>query len=208
MKWIDTDRIEDDIALDNALSMVDGVLVPGGFGMRGVEGKIRIVKYAREHKKPFLGICLGMQCLVIEYARNVCGMRGANSTEFDDNTAHPVIDLLPEQRKIKNMGGTMRLGNWPCRLEPKSLARKMYGKDTIEERHRHRYEINPKYIKPLSKKGLVFSGKSPNGKLMEIAEISDHPFYIGTQFHPEFTSGPLAPNPVFYHFIKASVKKS
>ncbi len=208
MKWIDTDRIEDDIALDNALSMVDGVLVPGGFGMRGVEGKIRIVKYAREHKKPFLGICLGMQCLVIEYARNVCGMRGANSTEFDDNTAHPVIDLLPEQRKIKNMGGTMRLGNWPCRLEPKSLARKMYGKDTIEERHRHRYEVNPKYIKPLSKKGLIFSGKSPNGKLMEIAEISDHPFYIGTQFHPEFTSGPLAPNPVFYHFIKASVKKS
>jgi len=208
VKWIDTDRIEDDIALDNVLSMVDGVLVPGGFGMRGVEGKVRIVKYAREHKKPFLGICLGMQCLVIEYARNVCSMRAANSTEFDDSTAYPVIDLLPEQRNIKNMGGTMRLGNWPCRLEPKTLARKIYGKDAIEERHRHRYEVNPKYIKALSTKGLVFSGKSPSGKLMEMAELSDHPFYIGTQFHPEFTSGPLAPNPVFYHFIKASVKKS
>jgi CTP synthase len=208
MKWIDTDRIEDDIALDNALSMVDGVLVPGGFGMRGVEGKIRIVKYAREHEKPFLGICLGMQCMVIEYARNVCGMKGANSTEFDDSTAYPVIDLLPEQRKIKNMGGTMRLGNWPCRLEPKTLARKMYSKDAVEERHRHRYEVNPKYIKTLSSKGLVFSGKSPNGKLMEIAELNGHRFYVGTQFHPEFTSGPLAPNPVFYHFIKASVKKS
>ena len=188
--------------------MVDGVLVPGGFGMRGVEGKIRIVKYAREHEKPFLGICLGMQCMVIEYARNVCGMKGANSTEFDDSTAYPVIDLLPEQRKIKNMGGTMRLGNWPCRLEPKTLARKMYAKDSVEERHRHRYEVNPKYIKTLSSKGLVFSGKSPNGKLMEIAELNGHRFYVGTQFHPEFTSGPLAPNPVFYHFIKASVKKS
>jgi CTP synthase len=207
LKWIDTDRIEDDIALDNALSVVDGVLVPGGFGTRGVEGKIRVVKYAREHEKPFLGICLGMQCLVMEYARNVCGMKGANSSEFDDSTAYPVIDLLPEQRKIKKMGGTMRLGNWPCRLEPKSKARKMYGKDLIEERHRHRYEVNPKYIKQLSAKGLLFSGKSPNGKLMEIVELRDHPFYIGTQFHPEFTSGPLAPNPVFYSFVKASMEK-
>ncbi len=206
MKWIDTDRIEDDIALENALAMVNGILVPGGFGMRGVEGKVRIVKYARERKKPFLGICLGLQCLVIEYARNICGMKGANSTEFDDSTAYPVIDLLPEQRKIKNMGGTMRLGDWPCRLEPKTLARKIYGKDTIVERHRHRYEVNPKHIKALTRKGLIFSGKSPNGRLMEIAEIRDHPFYIGTQFHPEFTSGPLSPNPVFYQFIKASLE--
>ncbi len=206
MKWIDTDRIEDEIALENALAMVNGILVPGGFGMRGVEGKIRIVKYARERKKPFLGICMGLQCLVIEYARNICGMKGANSTEFDDHTAYPVIDLLPEQRKIKNMGGTMRLGDWPCRLEPRSLARKIYAKDKIEERHRHRYEVNPKYIKALASKGLIFSGKSPNGKLMEIAEIHGHPFYIGTQFHPEFTSGPLSPNPIFYHFIKASLE--
>jgi len=206
MKWIDTDRIEDEIALENALAMVNGVLVPGGFGMRGVEGKVRIVKYARETKKPFLGICLGLQCLVIEYARNVCSMKGANSTEFDDNTAYPVIDLLPEQRKIKNMGGTMRLGDWPCNLEPKSLARKIYGRDKIEERHRHRYEVNPKYIKALTQKGLIFSGKSPNGRLMEIAEVRDHPFYIGTQFHPEFTSGPLSPNPVFYQFIKTSLE--
>jgi len=206
MKWIDTDRIEDEIALENALAMVNGILVPGGFGMRGVEGKVRIVKYARENKKPFLGICLGLQCMVIEYARNVCGMKGANSTEFDDNTAYPVIDLLPEQRKIKNMGGTMRLGDWPCNLEPKSLARKIYGRDKIEERHRHRYEVNPKYIKTLTQKGLLFSGKSPNKRLMEIAEIQGHPFYIGTQFHPEFTSGPLSPNPVFYQFIKASLE--
>lgn len=206
MKWIDTDRIEDEIALENALGMVNGILVPGGFGMRGVEGKVRIVKYAREMNKPFLGICLGLQCLVIEYARNVCGMRGANSTEFDDETAYPVIDLLPEQKKIKNMGGTMRLGNWPCRLEARSLARKIYAKDIIEERHRHRYEVNPKYIKALTSKGLVFSGKSPKRKLMEIAEISNHPFFIGTQFHPEFTSRPLAPNPIFYHFIKSSLE--
>jgi len=206
VKWIDTDRIEDEVALENALAMVNGVLVPGGFGMRGVEGKIRIVKYARERKKPFLGICLGMQCLVIEYARNVCGMKGANSTEFDDNTSYPVIDLLPGQRKIKNMGGTMRLGNWPCRLTPKSLARKIYAKDQIEERHRHRYEVNPKYIKALSENGLTFSGRSPNGKLMEIAELPKHPFFFGTQYHPEFTSRPLAPNPVFYHFIKSSLK--
>ncbi|GAI77892.1 unnamed protein product, partial [marine sediment metagenome] len=194
------------IALENALGMVNGILVPGGFGMRGVEGKVRIVKYAREMNKPFLGICLGLQCLVIDYARNVCGMRGANSTEFDDETAYPVIDLLPEQKKIKNMGGTMRLGNWPCRLEARSLARKIYAKDIIEERHRHRYEVNPKYIKALTSKGLVFSGKSPKGKLMEIAEISNHPFFIGTQFHPEFTSRPLAPNPIFYHFIKSSLE--
>jgi CTP synthase len=206
MKWIDTDRIEDDVAMENALAMVNGILVPGGFGMRGVEGKIRIIKYARERRKPFLGICLGMQCQVIEYARNVCGMKGANSTEFDDNTAYPVIDLLPEQKKIKKMGGTMRLGDWPCKLEAKSLARKIYAKDSIAERHRHRYEVNPKYIKTFADNGMIFSGKSPNGKLMEIAEVQKHPFFIGTQYHPEFTSRPLAPNPVFYHFIKSSLE--
>jgi CTP synthase len=205
LKWIDTDRIEDEVAMENALAMVNGVLVPGGFGMRGVEGKIGIVNYARERKKPFLGICLGMQCMVIEYARYVCGMKGANSTEFDDSTAYPVIDLLPEQKKIKNMGGTMRLGDWECRLEGKSLARKIYGKDVVYERHRHRYEVNPKYIKPLNDKGLIFSGKSKQGKLMEIAEVAKHPFFLGTQFHPEFTSRPLSPNPIFYHFIKASL---
>jgi CTP synthase len=205
VKWIDTDRMEDEIAMENALAMVNGILVPGGFGMRGVEGKIRIVRYARERKKPFLGICLGMQCMVVEYARNVCGMKGANSTEFNDNTAYPVIDLLPNQKKLKAMGGTMRLGNWPCRLEPRSLARKIYAKDCIEVRHRHRYEVNSKYIKALSQNGLVFSGRSPNGKLMEIVEVHKHPFYVGVQFHPEFTSRPLAPNPLFYHFIKSSI---
>jgi CTP synthase len=174
--------------------------------MRGVEGKIRIVKYARDRKKPFLGICLGMQCLVIEFARNVCGMKGANSTEFDDGTAYPVIDLLPEQKKVKNMGGTMRLGDWECHLEKKTLARKIYGKDKVLERHRHRYEVNPKYIKALSEKGLIFSGKSANGKLMEIAELNKHPFFVGTQFHPEFTSRPLSPNPIFYQFIKSSLE--
>jgi CTP synthase len=208
IKWLDTDRMEDEVQLANTLAYADGILIPGGFGMRGVEGKIKIVKYARENKKPFLGICLGLQCMIIEYARNVCGMKGANSTEFDDSTSYPVIDLLPEQKKIKNLGGTMRLGNWPCQLVPRTLARKIYGKDLVEERHRHRYEVNPKYIKTLNDKGLVFSGHSPNRKLMEIVEIGDHPFYIGTQFHPEFTSRPLAPNPVFYNFISASLKKS
>jgi CTP synthase len=207
LKWIDSDRIDDDIALANTLAYVDGILVPGGFGMRGVEGKIRIVKYARETRKPFFGICLGMQCLVIEYARNICGLKGANSSEFDDETPHPVIDLMPEQKKVKGMGGTMRLGNWPCQLEPKTLARKVYGLDKVEERHRHRYEVNPKYIKPLVENGLVFSGKSPDGKLMEIAEITDHPFFIGVQFHPEFVSRPLAPHPIFFNFIKAALKK-
>jgi CTP synthase len=206
LKWIDSDRIEDEIALENALGMVNGILVPGGFGIRGVEGKIRIVTYARNRKKPYLGICLGLQCMVIEYARHVCGMKGANSTEFDDSTIYPVIDLLPGQRKIKNMGGTMRLGDYPCKLEAHSLARKIYAKNTVEERHRHRYEVNPKYIKKLSEKGLIFSGRSPNGKLMEIAEVRGHPFFISTQFHPEFTSRPLAPNPVFYHFIKSSLE--
>jgi CTP synthase len=199
--------MEDEIQLGNTLAYTDGILIPGGFGMRGVEGKIKIVKYARENKKPFLGICLGMQCMVIEYARNICKMKGANSTEFDDSTSYPVIDLLPEQKKIKDMGGTMRLGNWPCQLEARTLARKIYGKDMVQERHRHRYEVNPKYIKALNDKGLVFSGRSPNRKLMEIAEIGGHPFFVGTQFHPEFTSSPLAPNPIFYHFIAISLKK-
>jgi len=208
LKWIDTDRIEDDNSIANLLGQVDGILIPGGFGMRGVEGKIRFIHYARVHKKPLLGICLGMQCIVIEYARNVCGMKGANSTEFDDATPYPVIDLLPEQEKIKDMGGTMRLGNWPCRLEPKTLARKAYGKDEIQERHRHRYEVNPKYIKVLSENGLIFSGKSPDGRLMEIVEIGDHPFFVGTQFHPEFTSRPLAPNPLFYLFINSALKRA
>lgn len=208
IKWIDTDRMEDDIQLSNTLALSDGILIPGGFGMRGVEGKIKIVKYARENKKPFLGICLGMQCMVVEYARNVCGMKGANSTEFDDSTPYPVIDLLPEQKKIKALGGTMRLGNWPCQLEPKTLARKIYGREMIDERHRHRYEVNPKYLKALSDKGLIFSGRSPNKKLMEMVEINGHPFFVGTQFHPEFTSRPLAPSPVFYNFIGSSMKKT
>lgn len=208
IKWIDTDRIEDDVSLNNALAQVDGILVPGGFGMRGIEGKIRVIQYAREQKKPFLGICLGMQCMVIEFARNVCGLKGANSTEFDDATPYPVIDLMPEQKKVKDMGGTMRLGNWPCRLEPKTRARRIYGRDEIAERHRHRYEVNPRYIKILTEKGFIFSGKSPDGRLMEIAELNNHPFFIGTQFHPEFTSRPLAPNPIFYHFIEASLRKT
>jgi CTP synthase len=208
LKWIDTDRIEDEIALSNTLSNIDGILIPGGFGMRGIEGKIKVVKYAREMRKPYFGICLGMQCMVIEYARNICALKGANSTEFADDTPNPVIDLLPEQKKIKDLGGTMRLGNWPCHIEPKTLAHRIYKKNLIEERHRHRYEVNPKYIKALAEKGLIFSGHSQDNKLMEIAEIAHHPFFIGVQFHPEFTSRPLAPNPLFYHFIEASLKKT
>ncbi len=208
LKWIDTDRIDDDISLANTLSYVDGILVPGGFGMRGIEGKIKIVRYARESQKPFLGICLGMQCMVIEFSRNVCNLKGANSSEFDDATPHPVIDLMPEQKKTKDLGGTMRLGNWPCVLEAKTLARRIYGREKVDERHRHRYEVNPKYIKPLTENGLVFSGRSPDGKLMEIAELTSHTFFIGTQFHPEFASRPLAPHPIFYQFIQAALKKN
>jgi CTP synthase len=187
------------------LKDLNGILVPGGFGDRGVEGKIRAIKYARENKIPFFGVCLGMQCAVIEFARNVCGMNRANSTEFNKQTPYPVISLLEEQRRVENLGGTMRLGSYPCVLKRGSKASKAYGRESIHERHRHRYEFNNKYKVKMETNGLVISGTSPNGRLVEIVEIADHPWFVGCQFHPEFRSKPDQAHPLFRDFIKASL---
>jgi CTP synthase len=180
--------------------------VPGGFGDRGVEGKIRVIKYARERNVPFFGICLGMQCAVIEFARNVLGLRAAHSTEFNPDTKYPVIDMMVEQKKVKAKGGTMRLGVYPCRVAPGSLAHRAYKKSIIKERHRHRYEFNNRYFKQFVSKGLVISGEYPKRKLVEIIELKDHPWFVGVQFHPEFQSRPTRPHPLFRDFISASLK--
>ena len=198
------------------LKDVRGILVPGGFGYRGIEGKIKAIKFARENKIPFLGLCLGMQCAVIEFARNVCGLKEANSTEFKPKTKYPVISLLTEQQKIKDLGGTMRLGAYPCKIKKNTLAWKIYGKTFIQERHRHRYEFNNKYRKIFEKKGMVFSGIYPKKNLVEIVELStkgrftsdrkNHPFFIAVQFHPEFKSKPDQAHPLFKEFIKAALE--
>lgn len=188
------------------LENADGILVPGGFGDRGIEGKIESIKYARENKKPFLGICLGMQCAVIEFARNVLGYEGANSTEFNLKTEYPVIDLLPEQREVEDMGGTMRLGLYPCKLEKNSNAFNYYNEDLIYERHRHRYEFNNEFREEFTKAGLKFTGTSPNGRLIEIAEIEDHPWFVASQFHPEFKSRPNKAHPLFVGFVESILK--
>ena len=192
-----------------ALSTIDGILVPGGFGARGVDGKIAAIKYARERKIPFLGICLGMQCTVIEYARDVLGWADANSTEFDENTTHPVIDLMEEQRGITQKGGTMRLGAYPCVLKRGSLAAKLYGEAKISERHRHRYELayEGDARKRLEEAGLKVSGTSPDGNLVEIVELPKHPYFIACQFHPEFKSRPTAPHPLFLGLVTAALKE-
>jgi CTP synthase len=186
------------------LRRLDGILVPGGFGYRGIEGKINAIKYARENNVPFLGICLGLQSAVIEFARNVCGLSGANSTEFDENTPHPVIDLMLKQRDITDKGGTMRLGLYPANLQKGSLAAKLYNANKIQERHRHRYEVNIKYHKALESNGLVLSGMSPDGKLAEMIELPTHPYFIGSQFHPEFKSRPTRPHPLFAGLVAAA----
>ena len=203
--WVDAGKLRD-------LQKYDGIVIPGGFGGRDVEGKIRAIRYAREKKVPLLGLCYGMQLVVIEFARNVGGLKKANSTEIRKDASQPVIDIIPEQLKrisVGEYGGTMRLGAYPALLEKGSIARFAYKKDRIIERHRHRYEVNPKYIKKLEAKGLIFSGKSPDGVLMEIAELprSQHPFFVGTQFHPELTSRPFNPNPLFREFIRAAAKR-
>lgn len=190
------------------LDGVSGILVPGGFGYRGIEGKISAIKFARENNIPFLGLCLGMQCAVIEFSRNVCGLKDANSTEFKPNNKNPVIGLLEEQQKVKNLGGTMRLGAYPCRLKKGTLAAKLYRKSLIEERHRHRYEFNNKYRSILEKKGVVFCGIYPKGNLVEIIELKKHPFFVAVQFHPEFKSKPDQSHPLFKGFIKAALDKS
>ena len=187
---------------------IDGILVPGGFGTRGVEGKIAAIRYARERKIPFLGICLGMQCMVIEYARDVLGWKDANSTEFDEHTAHPVIDLMEEQRGVTQKGGTMRLGAYPCVLKKGTLAAKLYGETNISERHRHRYELGERTSRPFMEAGLQVSGLSPDGKLVEIVELPQkkHPYFIACQFHPEFKSRPTAPHPLFLGLVAAALK--
>jgi len=203
--WVDAETVSQE-EVERQLASVDGILVPGGFGIRGIEGKIHAVKFARENKIPFLGICLGLQCAVVEFARNVVGLNGANSSEFDPTTPYPVIDLLPEQKEVEDMGGTMRLGAYPCKITKDTYAHKAYGSAKIEERHRHRYEVNSEYIDELVKAGLVLSGLSPNGRLVEIVEIKEHPWFVGTQFHPEFKSRPNRPQPLFRDFIEAALK--
>jgi CTP synthase len=194
------------------LKKYDGVLIPGGFGETGIEGKIKAIEYVRKNKIPYFGICYGMQLMVIEYARNVLGLKDAHTHEINPKAQHLIIDVMEDQKeKIKQeqYGGSMRLGTYPCVLKKGTIAKKVYKTDLIQERHRHRYEVNPAYITDLEAAGLVFSGTSPSGVLMEIAELSekDHPFFIGTQFHPEFLARPLDPHPLFDAFIKASSKK-
>ncbi|MBI4727043.1 CTP synthase [candidate division TA06 bacterium] len=203
LAWIDTEALNPE-NLKERLKNCQGILVCPGFGERGVEGKILCAKYARENKVPYFGICLGMQVAVIEAARNLCGLRGANSTEFDKNCQDLVIDFLPEQRQVKNLGGTMRLGAYPCRLKPGTKAFAAYGQEDISERHRHRYEVNNDYLGRLEQQGIVFSGKSPDGLLMEMMEAEGHPWFVGCQFHPEFKSRPLRAHPLFREFIRAA----
>jgi CTP synthase len=198
-----------DIERDGAerlLAGSHGILVPGGFGDRGIEGKIEAIRYAREQRIPFFGICLGMQCACVEFARNVVGLEGAHSTEFNPQTRYPVISLLEEQQKVLRKGGTMRLGAYPCRLVPGTRAAAAYGKELVQERHRHRYEMNNAYREELQAAGLRFSGLSPDGSLVEIVELPDHPWFLGCQFHPEFKSKPIQPHPLFQAFVKAAVE--
>ena len=205
VKCVEAEELEGDPRL---LKGVNGILVPGGFGSRGVDGKIVAIKYAREHKVPFLGICLGMQCTAIEYARNVVGWKDANSTEFDEKTAHPVIDLMADQKGVTQKGGTMRLGAYPCVIEPGTLAAKLYKSTKISERHRHRYELSydSEGRRALEKAGLKVSGTSPDGKLVEIVELPGHPYFIACQFHPEFKSRPTEPHPLFEGLVRSALK--
>lgn len=207
--WVNAEEIEaDDTDMAKVMAGVDGILVPGGFGNRGIEGKIKAIQYAREHKIPFFGICLGMQCAVIEFARHVCGMADANSSEFNPNSTHPVIDLIPEQLDVEDLGGTMRLGLYPCKVYPDTLTSKAYNAELIYERHRHRYEFNNAFREEIVGKGLVLGGTLPNGRLVEIVELpeSEHPWFLGAQFHPEFKSRPTNPHPLFREFVGAAVK--
>jgi CTP synthase len=217
IQWVNAEEIEK-LGAEKYLADVEGVLIPGGFGERGIEGKLEAVSFARKKKIPFLGICLGMQCAVIEFARNVCNMQGANSTEFDKNTRHPVIYLIEEWYDFRNKvvqrrdlnsdkGGTMRLGEYPCVLDEDSIALKSYGRKEISERHRHRYEFNNTYMDVLQDNGLVISGMSPDKQLVEIVEIKDHPWFLGCQFHPEFKSRPLDPHPLFRSFVGAAFRE-
>lgn len=204
LELIDAESLQDGV--HSQLKDVSGVLVPGGFGLRGVEGKIKAARFAREHQIPFLGLCLGMQVATIEFARNACGIKGANSTEFDKNTSEPVISLLEEQRGVRNMGASMRLGTWPTNIAKGTLAERIYGSTEVMERHRHRYEFNMKYRDRMREKGFVISGTSPDGTLAELIELRDHPYFVGCQYHPEFQSKPNKPHPLFRGFIQACLE--
>ena len=203
IRWIDSEEVEAADDLAPLFAGVDGIVVPGGFGSRGVEGKIRTIRFAREHKIPYLGLCLGMQCAVMEFARNVCGIEDAISSEFDADAEHPVIDLMPDQVDVEDKGGTMRLGLYPCKLVDGTRSRDLYGEELVYERHRHRYEFNNAYRKQLTDAGLILAGTSPDERLVEIVEVKDHPFFVAVQFHPEFKSRPNNPHPLFYGFIQA-----
>lgn len=208
ISWIDSARIEKDGT--KILENYDGIIVPGGFGERAVEGIISAIKYARENRVPYFGLCYGLQLATVEFARNAAKMTGAHTTEIDSKTPYPVIDIMDEQEKLiigKEYGGTMRLGSFPAKLKTGTMVRKSYGKEMIQERHRHRYEFNDKFRQKLERSGLIISGTSPNGKLVEVIEIAQHPFFVGTQFHPEFTSRPLNPHPLYLSFIEAALKK-
>lgn len=205
--WIDSESLEaDGVDLDEVFKGVDGILVPGGFGSRGIEGKILACNYARTHNIPYLGICLGMQIAIIEFARNVLGLDSANSAEIDSETRYPVIDFLPEKKNLTDLGGTLRLGKYPCVLNPESKSYELYGADEIWERHRHRYEVNNKFRDALLSHGMIFAGTSPNNHIVEMIEIPEHPWFVACQFHPEFKSRPNKPHPLFRGFVTASYK--
>ena len=205
IKWIDSETVTLENA-DQLLSDVNGILIPGGFGSRGIEGKILAIQYARTHKKPLLGLCLGMQLTIVEYARNVLGYNDAHSIELDPNTTHPVIALMPDQNNVEDIGGTLRLGAYPCVLDKSSKAFALYGEETVYERHRHRYEVNNDYRAALTEKGLRLSGTSPDGRIVEMCEITDYPFYVATQGHPELKSRPNRPHPLFKGFVAAALQ--
>lgn len=207
IKWINSEDCNDYSQCKSLFKDVQGLVVPGGFGVRGIEGKLNAIRYARENNLPFLGLCLGMQCAVIEYARNVVGLKGANSKEFDESATYPVIDLMLEQKNVKGYGGTMRLGAYDCIIKKGSVAEKAYGTTKISERHRHRYEVNNEYLKRIEDAGLVFSGMSPDGMLAEMVEIPENDWFVASQFHPEFKSRPDRPHPLFLGLINAAVKR-
>lgn len=205
IRWVLSEDIEKN-GCEQYLSDVDGILVPGGFGDRGIDGKIKAAEYARTNNVPYLGLCLGMQIAVIEFARNVANLAGAHSTEFDPNTAHPVIDLMPDQHNVVNMGGTMRLGRFPCHIKPGSKVASLYHEPVVYERHRHRYEVNNEFREPLANAGLTFCGVSPDDRLVEMIELQNHPFFVACQFHPELKSRPDNPHPLFVGFVEAALK--
>ncbi|MGN0132376.1 MAG: CTP synthase [Lachnospiraceae bacterium] len=207
IKWVDSETVTDE-NVGEILNGVNGILVPGGFGNRGIEGKIKAITYARENNIPFLGLCLGMQLAIVEFARNVVGFNDAHSEELDPSTTHPVIALMPDQNGIEDIGGTLRLGSYPCVLDKNSKAYTLYGQETIHERHRHRYEVNNDYRAALTEKGMKLSGISPDGRIVEMCELPSHPFFVATQAHPEFKSRPNRPHPLFKGFVEAALEQS